>query len=318
MRLANVLPTPQPTVRGRRPSSSGPRSPRPAGSTVTALQALRRAGADRVPDRRRPRARPVHRASFGTRRTWTCSSGRQDCEPALAVLDDRGLQDGAHVPALAGQGARRGALRRPDLRRGQRVAMVDDLWFTHATPGNVLGIPGPPLPPRGDDLVEGVHHGARALRRRGRRASDPGVRARIWTGAACCGRFGRRWRVLLSHLVLFGFVYPGERERGPGRRAGPSAAPARPGAAPSPPDAARVCDGTLLSREQYLLDVDRARLRGRPAAASGRDDGRRDRPLDGGDPGEPRVRRPPDRRRACRVLASVARTPPPRARRRRR
>ncbi len=23
------------------------------------------------------------------------------------------------------------------------------------------------------------------------------------------GRFGRRWRVLLSHLVLFGFVYPG-------------------------------------------------------------------------------------------------------------
>ena len=30
-------------------------------------------------------------------------------------------------------------------------------------------------------------------------------------------RFGAHWRVLLSHLVLFGFIYPSERSRVPAR-----------------------------------------------------------------------------------------------------
>jgi hypothetical protein len=67
-------------------------------------------------------------------------------------------------------------------------------------------------------------------------------------------RFGRRWRVLLSHLVLFGFIYPGERACIPDavmatlvRRLDRERG--RPG------EAARVCDGTLLSRQQYLVDV---------------------------------------------------------------
>ena len=66
-------------------------------------------------------------------------------------------------------------------------------------------------------------------------------------------RFGADWRVLLSHLVLFGYIYPGERARipeaimenlitrlrGETKTAGP----------------ARLCRGTLLSRQQYLVDV---------------------------------------------------------------
>lgn len=67
------------------------------------------------------------------------------------------------------------------------------------------------------------------------------------------GRFGPDWQLLLSHLVLFGYVYPSEQ-----------------GAVPcgilqelsdllvkendSPP-AERICRGTLLSRAQYLPDV---------------------------------------------------------------
>jgi hypothetical protein len=60
--------------------------------------------------------------------------------------------------------------------------------------------------------------------------------------------------VLLAHLVLFGFVYPGERSLVPAwlmdellerlRREGDDAAE-------------RLCAGTLLSREQYLHDVGR-------------------------------------------------------------
>jgi predicted nucleotidyltransferase len=70
-------------------------------------------------------------------------------------------------------------------------------------------------------------------------------------------RFGTHWRVLLAHLTLFGFIYPGERHRIPrwlmetllGRAAQETRLPSE--------DDARVCAGTLLSREQYLHDVER-------------------------------------------------------------
>jgi hypothetical protein len=66
-------------------------------------------------------------------------------------------------------------------------------------------------------------------------------------------RFGPHWRVLLSHLILFGFVYPSERRRVPEwlmRRClellerEMRQAPTR-----------RVCRGPLTSRAQYLVDV---------------------------------------------------------------
>jgi hypothetical protein len=66
-------------------------------------------------------------------------------------------------------------------------------------------------------------------------------------------RFGPDWRVLLSHLVLFGYIYPSERERVPApvieeliRRLNNEA--------PSGGEV-QLCRGTLLSRKQYLVDV---------------------------------------------------------------
>ena len=68
-------------------------------------------------------------------------------------------------------------------------------------------------------------------------------------------RFGTHWRVLLSHLILFGFIYPGERSLVPSslvkelmnRLHAELDVPTRD---------SKVCQGTLLSREQYLVDVD--------------------------------------------------------------
>ena len=67
-------------------------------------------------------------------------------------------------------------------------------------------------------------------------------------------RFGPDWRVLLSHLILFGYIYPGERARIPAaiiedliRRLLREATTAGP---------ARLCRGTLLSRQQYLVDIE--------------------------------------------------------------
>jgi hypothetical protein len=81
------------------------------------------------------------------------------------------------------------------------------------------------------------------------------ARGRELDWARLLRRFGPHWRVLLSHLVLFGFVYPGERDAIPagvmrallGRLDVEGSRPA--------PDA-RVCAGTLLSRAQYLVDTE--------------------------------------------------------------
>jgi hypothetical protein len=66
--------------------------------------------------------------------------------------------------------------------------------------------------------------------------------------------FGEHWRLLLTHLILFGFIYPGHRPRIPAwiiadltaRLAQESTAE---------PGAENLCRGTLISREQYLHDL---------------------------------------------------------------
>jgi hypothetical protein len=66
-------------------------------------------------------------------------------------------------------------------------------------------------------------------------------------------RFGDQWPVLLSHLVVFRFVYPDQRDGVPPgviddltrRLADQRQEPSN-----------RICYGTLLSREQYLYDVE--------------------------------------------------------------
>ena len=66
-------------------------------------------------------------------------------------------------------------------------------------------------------------------------------------------RFGPDWRVLLSHLVLFGYIYPSERRRIPAAIMNDLSARLRNETKTAERD--RVCRGTLLSRKQYLVDI---------------------------------------------------------------
>jgi hypothetical protein len=68
-------------------------------------------------------------------------------------------------------------------------------------------------------------------------------------------RFDVHWRVLFSYLCLFGFVYPSERTRLPAwvmtvlmERLEEEIN--------APPPNTHVCQGTLISREQYLPDLE--------------------------------------------------------------
>jgi hypothetical protein len=60
--------------------------------------------------------------------------------------------------------------------------------------------------------------------------------------------------VLLSNLILFGFVYPGERTRVPGWVIETLLDRLR-GELTENADVGRLCQGTILSRQQYLPDV---------------------------------------------------------------
>ena len=66
-------------------------------------------------------------------------------------------------------------------------------------------------------------------------------------------RFGPDWRVLLSHLILFGYVFPTEQHRIP-----PWVLPDLLNKLPNESEnlSSRLCRGTLLSRQQYLRDVE--------------------------------------------------------------
>lgn len=147
---------------------------------------------------------------------------------------------------------------------GNAIAEVDDIWFEQARPGNVLGHAVGVIPP--EEMVwskafiqererydgADIHHLIRAT-------------AGTFAWDRLVARFGAHWRVLLSHLILFGFVYPGERDKVPPRvLRGLLARLDREVDVAVAND--RVCQGTILSREQYLVDVERwgyvdARLR---------------------------------------------------------
>jgi hypothetical protein len=80
-------------------------------------------------------------------------------------------------------------------------------------------------------------------------------------------RFGSHWRVLLSHLVLFGFIYPSERNRIPHSLMSDLLQRAQEELSATSDD--RVCRGTLISRAQYLPDVhERGYRDGRLGSAS--------------------------------------------------
>jgi putative nucleotidyltransferase-like protein len=137
---------------------------------------------------------------------------------------------------------------------GNGVAPVDEHWFRDNAQAEVLGVPV-----RLANMEDGLLTKAFIMERERYDGADIAhlLRANAeqldWAGLL--ERFGPHWRVLLAHLTLFGYIYPGERQRVPrwvmdkliARLAAETRHP--------PPEGLHVCAGTLLSREQYLHDI---------------------------------------------------------------
>jgi hypothetical protein len=178
---------------------------------------------------------------------------------------------------------------------GNGVTPVDERWFRDNAEAEVLGVPV-----RIANVEDGILSKAFIMERERYDGADiahlihANAEQLDWDGLL--RRFGPHWRVLLAHLVLFGFIYPGERQRVPRRVMDHLLQRLAAEVAQPPAEDLHVCAGTLLSRQQYLHDVERlGYVDGRLTAASTMtpDDvagwteaipGRHDEPGDGGGP----------------------------------
>jgi hypothetical protein len=176
---------------------------------------------------------------------------REDAPRVLDAFAREGYETGLTFPHWLGKVKADGHLLDIIFSSGNGVARVDDLWFDHASRTNVLGLIVRLCPPeemiwsKAFILERERFDGADVLHML--RETGPSL---DWPRLLM--RFGDHWRVLLSHLVLFGFVYPDRRQNVPQwvmeelvRRLTVS----------RPNLQSDVCYGTLLSREQYLHDL---------------------------------------------------------------
>jgi hypothetical protein len=137
---------------------------------------------------------------------------------------------------------------------GNGVCEVDDEWFDHAIDSTVFGqavrlVPVEEMIWQKAFVMERERYDgadiAHMLRASGRRLDWARLLRRFWP----------HWRVLFAHLLLYGFVYPNERDAVPEGVLRLLSEQLRREAAIAP-NGRRLCQGTLLSREQYLYDLE--------------------------------------------------------------
>jgi hypothetical protein len=149
---------------------------------------------------------------------------------------------------------------------GNGVARVDDLWFQHAVEDTVLGRPARLVP--AEEMIW-----SKSFIMERERFDGADVAHLLYCRAAdldwerLLGRFDANggWRVLFAHLVLFGYIYPGDAGRIP-RHVLEGLTDRLRQDAPDPATDPLLCRGPILSRSQYLIDIYRwgyqdARLR---------------------------------------------------------
>lgn len=179
----------------------------------------------------------------------------RDVERVLAALAAAGCETELSFPHWLGKARCGDDFVDVIFSSGNGMSSVDDEWFKHSVPEEVFGRAVRLIP-----VEEMIWSKAFIMERERFDGSDVAhiLRAsaeRIdWTRLVA--RFGDAWRVLMAHLVLFGFIYPGERHRiPPGVLSELSSRLQRELA--TPPAGPRVCRGTVLSRAQYLVDIER-------------------------------------------------------------
>ena len=138
---------------------------------------------------------------------------------------------------------------------GNGIAKVDDDWFKYSVEDEVMGEKVRLCP-----AEESIWSKSYILERHRFDGADVAHMLREvgdrldWN--RLLKRFGPDWRVLYSHLVLFGYIYPSERDCVPAWVMLELAERLAEETNAAPPEVS-TCRGTLLSATQYLPDVER-------------------------------------------------------------
>ncbi|MDB4974770.1 MAG: uncharacterized protein JWN48_3111 [Myxococcaceae bacterium] len=178
---------------------------------------------------------------------------REDVEQVLSALEGAGFKTALPYPHWLGKVYDGDDFIDIIFSSGNGVASVDEDFFAHAPHGTCFDVPIRWCP-----VEEMIWSKAFVMERERFDGAD------VAHLLNACGasldwqrlieRFGASWRILLTHVVLFGFIYPNERDRIPQwvieeltermRRETSETKESLP-----------ICGGTLLSRQQFLVDI---------------------------------------------------------------
>lgn len=179
---------------------------------------------------------------------------REDCRRVLDAFDSAGYATELAFSHWLGKVFSSDDLIDIIFSSGNGLCEVDEAWFEHAVPGRLFDVPILFCAPE-----EIIWQKAFIMERKRFDGAD------VLHLLQACGpdldwprllqRFGAHWRVLLSHLILFDFVYPEERGNIPAEvmnellsRAGEERTPNR--------SQTPLCQGSLLSLLEYLVDIE--------------------------------------------------------------
>src|SRR5262249_35523233 len=139
----------------------------------------------------------------------------EDCARVLDTFAGLGYDTELPFPHWLGKIHSDGHFMDVIFNSGNGIARVDDLWFDHSVRTNILGLIVRLMPceemiwskafiqeRERFDGADVLH----LLREQGPTLDWPRLLM----------RFGDYWRLLLSHLIMFGFVYPDRRQNIPG------------------------------------------------------------------------------------------------------
>ncbi len=174
---------------------------------------------------------------------------RRDLEAAFRALERAGFRTELLDPVWIGKGYRGEWFVDLIFSSGNGLCTVDDAWFEHARPAEVMGSPVLLAPP--EEMVWSKAFVCERERFDGNDVANL-IRARghemDWD--RLLARFDRHWEVLLAQIVLYRFAFPSERSQVPDwvmrellRRTWEGIA--------AGDHARRVCRGPLLSKVQY-------------------------------------------------------------------
>jgi len=177
----------------------------------------------------------------------------RDVERSLAALRKGGYRTSTPDPIWLSKAFCHDAFIDFIYRGRNGVGAVDDEWFEHASTGTILGYEMKLCPP--EETISSKAYVAERDRYDGSDVAHYilAYGARMdWQ--RLIRRFGPNWRLLLSHLILFGLIYPTHRDLIPAEVIHDLLDRAK--AEGSTPDQGpKVCHGTLFSAIHYLVDV---------------------------------------------------------------